>query len=188
MRATLAFNGLSSISPEILRKPLVNIPLIETIDPCVENLYRNQVHVGKLLEMKMLESFFTFDQKYCKLCDGFAIGSPLGSTSANVLMCHFEKICLENYPFQFKAVAYRRYVDDMILLFRSGEHVKTFQKYLNKQHNILFTSTIEETGSLSFLDININRVNSKFITSVCRKPIFIGVFTKFKSFVSKSYK
>ena len=132
MRATLAFNGLSSISPEILRKPLVNIPLIVTIDPCVENLYRNQVHVDKLLEMKMLESFFTFDQKYYKLCDDFAIGSPLGSTSANVLMCHFEKICLENYPFQFKAVAYRRYVDDMILLFRSAEHVKTFQKYLNK--------------------------------------------------------
>ena len=49
-----------------------NIHLTETIDLCVENLYRNQTHINNLskssfrriLEMAKHESFFIFDQKY----------------------------------------------------------------------------------------------------------------------------
>ena len=38
--------------------------------------------------------------------------------------------------------------------------------YLNKQHkNISFTSEIKQNGSLSFLDIKINRENNKFVNS-----------------------
>ena len=46
----------------------------------------------KLLETIKNESFFIFDQKYYKQCDGVAMGSPLGSTLANVFVCHFDKI------------------------------------------------------------------------------------------------
>ena len=46
----------------------------------------------KLLETTKNESFFIFDQKYYKQCDGVAMGSPLGSTLANVFVCHFDKI------------------------------------------------------------------------------------------------
>ena len=71
----------------------------------------------------------------------------------------------------------------------STEHVKKFKKYLNKQHkNISFTSEMEQNGSLSFLDIKINRKNNKFVTSVYRKSTFIGVFTNFESFISNHYK
>ena len=81
-----------------------NIPFTETIGLCVENLYRNQKHTDNLskssfrriLEMVMYESFFIFDQKDYKPCDGVAMGSPLGATLANVFMCHFENIWLEN--------------------------------------------------------------------------------------------
>ena len=37
--------------------------------------------------MKMYESFFNFDQKYYKRCDGVAMGSPLGPLLDNVLEC-----------------------------------------------------------------------------------------------------
>ena len=46
----------------------------------------------KLLETTKNESFFIFDQKYYKQYDGVAMGSPLGSTLANVFVCHFDKI------------------------------------------------------------------------------------------------
>ena len=150
------------------------IPLTETIGLCVENLYRNQTHIDnisknyfrRLLEMAMYESFFIFDQKYYKQCDGVAMGSPLGLTLANVFMCHFENIRLENCPTQFKLVVYRRYVGDTFLLFRSTEHAEKFKNYLNKQHkNIALTSEMEQNDSLSFLDITISREN-KFVTSV----------------------
>ena len=64
-----------------------NIFLTKTIGLCVEDLYRNQTHIDslsksscrRLLEMTMYESFFIFDQKYHKQCDGVAMGSPTGT-------------------------------------------------------------------------------------------------------------
>ena len=98
------------------------------------------------------------------------MGFPLAPTLANVFMCHFENIWLENFPSHFKPIVYRRFVDDTLLLFRSKDHVEKLRNYLNKQHkNIKFTSEIEKNGSLSFLDIKISRENIKFVTSVYRK-------------------
>ena len=75
------------------------------------------------------------------------MGSPLGSTLNNVFMCHFENIWLENCQTQFKPVVYRRYVDDIFLLFHLTEHVEKFKRYLNKQHkDICFTSEEELNG------------------------------------------
>ena len=137
----------------------------------------------------MFESFFIFDGKFYEQCDGAAMGSPFEPTLANVFMCYFENIYLENCPSPFKPIVYRRFVDDTFLLFQSKDHVEKFKNYLNKQHkNIKFTSEIEENGSLSFLDIQIGRENNKFVTSVYRKPTFSGVFTNFESFIRDIYK
>ena len=48
----------------------------------------------------MYETFLIFEQKYYKQCDGVAMGSALGPTFANVFMCHFENIWLQNFPTQ----------------------------------------------------------------------------------------
>ena len=99
------------------------------------------------------------------------MGSPLEPTLANIFMCHFEKIWLENCPAHFKPIVYRRFIDDTFLLFQTKDHVEKFKNSLNKQHkNIKFTSEIQENGSLSFLDITLTRENNKFATSVYRKP------------------
>ena len=171
-----------------IKSLFTNIPLTETLYLCVQNLYRNQTHVGSLtksifyslLKITMFESLFIFNGEFY----GVAIGSALGPTSANVFMCHFENIWLENCLAHFRPIAYRRFVDDTFLLFRTKDHVEKFKNYLNKQHkNIKFTSEIEENSSLSFLDITITRENSKFVKSVYRKPTFSGVFTNFESFI-----
>ena len=47
---------------------------------------------------------------------------------------------------------------------------------------------MKQNGSLSFLDIKINRENNKFVTLVYQNPTFSGVFTNFGSFISKYYK
>ena len=53
----------------------------------------------------------------------------------------------------------------------------------SKHQNINFTIKKENVGSLSFLDIKICCENSKFVTSVYRKPTFSGVFTNYESFI-----
>ena len=61
-----------------------NIPLQETIDLCVENLFKNRTHVDNLskdcfhefLTSIMSEPLILFDQELYKQHDGVAVGSP----------------------------------------------------------------------------------------------------------------
>ena len=180
-----------------IKSLFTNITLTETLNLCVQNLYRNQTHVGNftqsslysLLKITIFETFFIFDGKFYEQCNSVAMGSPLGPTLANVFMCHFENIWLENCPVHFEPIVYTRFVDDTFLLFRTKDHVEKFKNYLNKKHkNINFTLEIEESGSLSILDVTITRENNKFVTSVYRKPTFSGVFTNFESFMPEMHK
>ena len=104
-------------------------------------------------------------------------------------MCHFENIWLENCPSHFKPIVNRQFVGDVFLLFRSKYHDEKLRNYLTKQHkNIKFTSEIEKSGLLSFLDIKISRENNSLVTSVYRDPAFSGVFTNFESFIPDIHK
>ena len=67
-----------------IKSLFTNIPLPETLNFCVQNLYRNQTHVANLtknsfcslLKITIFESFFIFDRKFYEQCDGVAMGSP----------------------------------------------------------------------------------------------------------------
>ena len=97
----------------------------------------------------MFESFFVFDRKLYEQCDDATIGSTLRPALANVFMCYFENMWLENCPARFRTIFYRSFVDDRFLLFQTKDHVEKFEN-LNKQHkNLKFTSEIEENSSLS---------------------------------------
>ena len=74
----------------------------------------------------MFESFFVLHGKFYEQCDEVAMASPLGPTLANVFMCHFENILLENCPSHFKSIVYRLFVDDTFLLFRTRDYVEKF--------------------------------------------------------------
>ena len=115
--------------------------------------------------------------------------SPLGPTLANAFLCYYEKEWLDNCPIQFKPVIYKRYVDDIFVLFSSKEHLQLFVDYMNKQHKCLkFTSEPENDNSFSFLGIKITHHNRQFKTSVYRKPTLSGVFTHYESYVNQTYK
>ena len=68
----------------------------------------------------MFKALFVFDEKFYEQRDGVAMGSPLGTTLANIFMCHFENIWLENCPAHFKSTAYRRFVEDSFTLSNKG--------------------------------------------------------------------
>ena len=68
-----------------------NIPLDETIENCINDLFSNNdtVHnfikedLKELLKFASHELFFKFDNEYYSQLDGVARGSPLGPTLAN---------------------------------------------------------------------------------------------------------
>ena len=71
-------------------------------------------------------------------------------------MCSFESKWLRNCPNDFKPVFYRRYIDDIFVLFSSPDHADKFREYLSSKHpNIKFSKEKEEDGPLPFLGISI---------------------------------
>ena len=174
-----------------------NVPLLETIDICVDRLFHScSVVCGiprkffvTLLSNAVLNSFFIFAGKLYKQIDGIGMGLPLGPTFANVFMCHHENIWLDECPADFRPVFYKRYIDDTFLLFRHPSHSDLFLDYLNNKHpNIKFTCEVEQSNQLPFLDCNITRVNNKFQSSVFRKSTFTGLGISFFSFCTHKFK
>ena len=84
------------------------------------------------------------------------MGCPLGHTLAKAVLCYHEKRWLDKCPEEFKTVFYRRYVDNIFVIFRNEEGLKLLLNYFNSCHeNIKFTSEKKTNNRLSFLDIEI---------------------------------
>ena len=174
-----------------------NIPLDETIDICTNLIYNqqdviegiNKEEFRSLLSLATKESYFLFNKVLYKQKDGVAMGSPLGPTLANAFLCFYERKWLEKCPLEFKPVFYRRYVDDIFVLFKSPDHIENFRNYFNSCHpNMSFSFEKEKNGKMPFLDVEISRENCNFVTTVYRKPTFSGVYTHFESFLPSTYK
>ena len=117
------------------------------------------------------------------------MGSPLGPTLANIFLSYHEKIWLEKCPLQFKPMYYRRYVDDIFVMFEKEDHIKKFLRCMNSRHqNINFTTEKELNNKLSFLDITIKRAIDKITTSLFKKSTLNGVYMNFNSFLPTQYK
>ena len=128
-----------------------------------------------MVKLATTESSFILDNKFYKQLDGVAMDSPLVSTPANPFLCHYEKIWLNQRPSQFKTVVYRRYVENICILFKSKEHLKLFANYVNSKHkNIKFTFETEDSNSFSFLDVKITHKNKEIFAWIFCKATFSG--------------
>ena len=164
------------------------IPLDETIDICVNNVFGNKKRFKGLLEkdfkqfltLSVKSSCFLLNNVYYQQVDGVAMGSPLGPTLANLFLVNYERKCLKECPVQFALKYYCRYVDDIFLLFKTKDH--------NRYPNIKFTCEEENDNKISFLDISITQTENKFTTSTFRKKRFCGVYLNFQSHLPTDYK
>ena len=112
------------------------------------------------------------------------MGSPLGPILANIFLSQHEENWLNKCPIKIKPSFYRRYLDDIFVLFESIESANSFHECMSSKHqNINFTVEKENVGLRLFLDVKICRKNGKFVTSVYIKPTFSGVFSNYESFV-----
>ena len=174
-----------------------NVPLEETINICANELFKsnsnirglNKKQITEMLSLTTKESIILSDMTFYTQVDGVAMGSPLGPSLANAFLCHHETKWLNGCPDKFKLVFYKRYVDDIFVLFKRPEHVKPFVDYMNSKHkNINFSFEMEKDGQMPFLDVNVFCENGKFVTNVYRKETFTGVYTNFSSFIHLEHK
>ena len=98
----------------------------ETTNICVDLVFHKKKKVKgmlkhyfkQLLTLSVKSACFFFNNVYHKQVDGVAMGSPLGPTLANLFLVYYEHIWLEKCPLQFQPKYYRRYVDEIFLMFK----------------------------------------------------------------------
>ena len=129
-----------------------NIPLSETIQICLDSLYRDEemkkprmpeALLKKMLMKATTEVQFSFDGKMYRQNDGVAMGSPQGPVLANILVGHCEsKIDTDDWP-DF----YDRFVDETFAIFPDIVQSEFFFTKLNSLHPQLhFTVEGEDKG------------------------------------------
>ena len=102
---------------------------------------------------------------------------------------HNEAKWLTACPDEFKPLYYKRYIDDIFLLFSEDNQIELFKNYMNKQHqNMNLTSENEIDESLPFLDVFVTHTQTCFLTSVYRKPTISGAYTNYNSYIPMIYK
>ena len=168
-----------------------NVPLDESIEIRVNELFKssqmvsglNKQQVLEMLSLTTKENIILFDQKYYSQIDGVAMGSPLDPTLANIFLCYHETKWLKNCPISLKPIYYKRYVDDIFVLFEKPEQVSRFVKYINKRYkniNLLFETEKDNSFFFSMLrfvekKINLQQVFSEKICSVVYTLILVAL-------------
>ena len=145
-------------------------------------------HLMVLLEICLTSTYFVFQEKYYRLSDGVAMGSPVSSVVANLFMERLEKDALSSSG-ALRPRVWKRYVDDVFSILRRA-NVKDFLKYLNSiDDNIEFTVEEESNCRLPFLDASVTRMETGSLqTSVFRKETHTDRVLNFNSSHSSNAK
>ena len=171
-----------------------NVPLDRTIDIILKRIYDKHeitTNIGRK-EMKDLithctkNTLFTFNNDIYQQRDGVAMGSPLGSVLAGIIMVELENSIVPklNSHLHF----WKRYADDSLTIVKEGSMNHVLQQ-LNPFHpNIQLTSGIESSGKILFIDILIIRRKSKIETTVYRKSTDTDIYINWFSFSPNTWK
>ena len=118
--------------------------------------------------------------------DCVTMGSPLGLVLANIFVGYYKSLLFKRVK---KPLMHYRYVNDTFAIFASKNDCDKFLHQLNSLHSFLrFTFEKEVNQSLPFLDVQVEKVGSKLITSVYPKPTFTGQYLNWKSFIPEKRK
>ena len=176
-----------------------NIPVNETINIICNRLYYTnpklrpfvpEHYFRQLLDFATKFTHFLFNNKYYDQTDGVSMGTPLAAIFAEIFMSDSEQKHLPGLlnSKDTTLLAWRRYIDDTLTIFKADAKQKEILQLLNTFHPcIKFTTEPEENDTIAFLDVKVRRNNDGFETTVYRKKTSTKLMVKWNSLVPKSY-
>ena len=140
-----------------------------------------------LLNICTKEMHFSLNNNIYKQTNGVCMGNPLGPVIANIFMVELETLIvptvLDIMP------EWIRYVDDTFSYVKKGELSNVLALLNNFHDDIKFTHECETNGTISFLDVKVNRLtDGKFKTSVYRKETSSNIYIHWDSFAPRTWK
>ena len=178
-------------------EPLSFDTFLVTLD--VESLYTNVPHEGgiqslehflserptsatpsnacivTMAEVVLTHNYFMFQDEYFLQRRGVAMGSPMAPNYAGLYVGFLEKtkiLSTINNPFFDNIILWKRYIDDVFLLFRgTNEQLNDFFAFVNScSDHLKFTMSCDSL-SLNFLDLLITRGEDGILyTDLYTKP------------------
>ena len=167
-----------------------NIPHPELEEAIVEAVNQNPDPLRPPLNLilqamrhVLRNNVFEFNgQVYRQVC-GTAMGTPMAPTAANLFMAKFEESLLTKCPWTIRREFWRRYIDDIFLLWTApAEELTKFEEWANSLHpTIKFSLTSSKTDT-SYLDIHLFLQDGFLHTDLYCKPTDTHALLHYKSF------
>jgi hypothetical protein len=144
--------------------------------------------IMELLTVCLCNTYFYWNGEFYRQKRGMAMGSSLSPVVSGIFLEELEARALETSVVKPKML--KRYVDDMFAVWPQDQSpVQTFLDHMNKQNpHIQFTLEIEKNNKLPFLDVFVEKVDGRLVTSVYRKPTDSGQYLHYSSNHCKSIK
>ena len=191
----LQYGRRSSLDVESL---FTNVPIASTINIILNAVYEHPTIPPPNIQKQVLEQLlhictsetpFKHNGQVYKQINGVSMGSPLGPTFADFYMSYVENYLLSQSNRISNPCFYTRYVDDIMAVFNSPNHVHYFINRLRNSSILNFTVEYAKNGKFAFLDVLMNIDDGGNITtSVYCKPTDKGVYCNYFSHTSEMYK
>ena len=137
--------------------PQLNIPPANVIVDVMNHILKNNT--------------FVFEGKIYKQIHGTAMGTPMAPAIANLFMGWLEKRLIEGSPFPIDIDLWRRFLDDILMLWMGTEDdLKTFMDYCNTFHPTIKFTYSSSTLKLPHMDVLLKIEDGFISTDLYTKP------------------
>ena len=137
--------------------------------------------VAQALDIVMNNNVFTFGDMIFKQNTGTAMGAPPAPPWANIFMAISENQFLPHQP---NLIFYRRFIDDVIGIWRDDGDNNKWDYFKSKLNNPFFElewEISEKTKSCIYMDLSIQIEGNTVSTTLYEKPNNLHLFIPFKS-------
>ncbi|XP_041417084.1 uncharacterized protein LOC108715416 [Xenopus laevis] len=138
-----------------------------------ENLPTHEINfLCDCLELVLKRNYFRFDSDYFLQAQGTSMGANMAPAYANIFMHRIEhEHILHNPKFKEHIALWKRYVDDMFLIWTGSPEILTeFFTYLNTIHDTIKFTTCIGPNSVNYLDVQVTSSDGSLTTDLYKKP------------------
>ena len=140
------------------------------------------------INLTLNNNYFQYKDIFYQQLNGCAMGSPISSTVAQLVMEYLEESVITNL--NIPILFFKRYVDDCITAIPEDQISNVLTAFNSFHQKLQFTSEIEHENKINFLDLTIikNQDNEELKTKWFTKDTWSGRYLNYNSHHSTAQK
>ena len=138
------------------------------------------------VKLTLNSTYFQYNEKFYQQIYGCAMGNPISSVIAQLVLEHLEETILPTitYPIPF----FKRYVDDCITAVPNNHTEDILYKFNTFNQKLQFTIEKSQNNTINFLDLTLTVKNKEILTEWYTKPTWSGRYINYNSAQPYSHK